>query len=449
MGVVYQVDCGEDYLGNDLPSVNVDTFANCMLACSAYVPAPAGDRQVLSFYDDPCIGATYVGFNPDGNNCYLKSAIVEIGYFGEAFPAQRRQEIVLYYDSARRVGYNAASSLSSSSMSSTTITGTSSSAAPSGTGGSLSPTSSGPGIPLSSTSSGTGTSSSPSPTSSGVVTIYNTVGNGNFAYNASFPAGGLTVWSALGDATLVPGNAYHGDGNTGNYAVQLIAGSAATTGRKLRRQASSAAAPGIEQTVGNLSTTSTYTVSVWYYINETLAVNANPQNCAIDGSFDNAIFNSSYFASNTGQTSEWVQFLSTFTPSTSNGTLAFVVNCINSGSVEVLIDEIFVSDQVTPADINNMPLVFTTPPTASTTSSVSPTGTTTSTAPIGTATDTAALCPSANLTTYQSSADTAYTIYCGISFLYDDLTAVSATTFEQCMSACDNFVPSAAGEGLS
>ena len=44
MGVVYQVDCGEDYLGNDLPSTNVDTFAHCMLACSAYVPAPPGDR---------------------------------------------------------------------------------------------------------------------------------------------------------------------------------------------------------------------------------------------------------------------------------------------------------------------------------------------------------------------------------------------------------------------
>ena len=190
-------------------------------------------------------------------------------------------------------------------------------------------------------------------------------------------------------------------------------------------------------------------VSVWYYINETLAVNADPQNCAIEGTYDSTIFNSSYFASNTGQTSAWVQFLSTFTPSTSNGTLAFVVNCINSGSVEVLIDEIFVSDQVTPADINNMSLAFTMPPTISTTSSVLPTGTTTSTAPIGTATDTAALCPSANLTTYQSSADNVYTIYCGISFVYDDLTAVNATTFELCMSACDNFVSNPAGEGLS
>ena len=91
--------------------------------------------------------------------------------------------------------------------------------------------------------------------------VYNSVGNGNFQYNASAPAGGLTVWSALGDATLVPGNAYHGDGNTGNYAVQLTAGSAAAASRKLRRQASGGANPGIEQSVGGLSTTSMYTVS--------------------------------------------------------------------------------------------------------------------------------------------------------------------------------------------
>ena len=44
LGVDYQVQCGLDYEGNDLPSVNVDTFANCMIACSNYVPAAPGDR---------------------------------------------------------------------------------------------------------------------------------------------------------------------------------------------------------------------------------------------------------------------------------------------------------------------------------------------------------------------------------------------------------------------
>ena len=178
-------------------------------------------------------------------------------------------------------------------------------------------------------------------------------------------------------------------------------------------------------------------------------MNANPQNCAIDGSYDNTIFNSSYFTSNTGQTSEWVQFLSTFTPSTSSGPLSFVVNCINDGSAEVVIDEVFVSDQVTPADINNMSLSYTLPPATATASSTSLAKTTTSTTPIGTPTDTAELCPSANLTIYQSSANAAYTIYCGVSFVYDDLTSVNTATFELCMSACTNFVPNPSGEGLS
>ena len=43
-GVEYQIECGIDYEYDDLPSVNVDTFAHCMLACSSYVPAPPGDR---------------------------------------------------------------------------------------------------------------------------------------------------------------------------------------------------------------------------------------------------------------------------------------------------------------------------------------------------------------------------------------------------------------------
>jgi hypothetical protein len=48
-GVEYQIQCGIDYEYSDLPSVNVDTFAACMLACSVYVPAPIGDRYVKLF----------------------------------------------------------------------------------------------------------------------------------------------------------------------------------------------------------------------------------------------------------------------------------------------------------------------------------------------------------------------------------------------------------------
>ena len=41
-GVEYQIECGIAYEYDDLPSVNVDSFANCMLACSSYTPTNPG-----------------------------------------------------------------------------------------------------------------------------------------------------------------------------------------------------------------------------------------------------------------------------------------------------------------------------------------------------------------------------------------------------------------------
>ena len=102
-----------------------------------------------------------------------------------------------------------------------------------------------------------------SPTTTHMVTapatpIYNVVGNGNFLYDAS-AAGGLALWTIVGDAILVAGNAYHGDGNTGNYAIQLITGSTSPS-RRLRRQTNGGAA-GIEQLLAGLDMTTAYTVS--------------------------------------------------------------------------------------------------------------------------------------------------------------------------------------------
>ena len=204
------------------------------------------------------------------------------------------------------------------------------------------------------------------------------VGNGNFQYDSSAP-GGLAAWIALGDAMLVAGNAYHGDGNTGNYAVQLITGSAAAASRRVvRRQTSNGGATGIEQILADLDETTQYTVSLWYYVDYTLAANAQPQNCRIDAYYGSTLFSSTpYFASNTGQASAWVQFISTFTPSTSGGNLQFLLDCAGGGTAEALIDEVFVSNQVTPNDIDNISLTFTLAP--NTLSTTATTSTTTST----------------------------------------------------------------------
>ncbi|MCJ1389780.1 hypothetical protein MMC18_002637 [Xylographa bjoerkii] len=226
-----------------------------------------------------------------------------------------------------------------------------------------------------STASTTTTSSPVAPLPTAPATpIYNVVGNGNFQYDASAP-GGLAAWAVHGDATLVSGNAYHGDGNTGNYAVQLITGSAAAAGRRaVRRQTSNGGAAGIEQTLADLDETSQYTVSLWYYLDYTLAANAQAQNCRIDAYYGSTLFSSTpYFASNTGQASAWVQFISTFVPSTSSGNLQFLLDCVSGGTAEALIDEVFVSNQVTPNDIDNISLTFTLAPNTLTTSTTSST----------------------------------------------------------------------------
>ena len=168
---------------------------------------------------------------------------------------------------------------------------------------------------------------------------------------------------------MVSGNAYHGDGNTGIYAIQLITGSVALAGRRVvRRQSSDGGAAGIEQTLADLDETSQYTVSLWYYVDYTLQANIQPQNCRIDAYYGSTLFGSTpYFDSNSGQASAWVQFISTFTPSTSDGSLQFLLDCISGGTAQALVDEVFVSNQVTPNDIDNISLSFTLAPNTFTT----------------------------------------------------------------------------------
>ena len=111
-------------------------------------------------------------------------------------------------------------------------------------------------------------------------------------------------------------------------------------------------------------------VSLWYYVDYTATANAAPQNCRIDAYYGTTLFSSTPdFADNTGQSSQWVQFISTFTPSTSNGNLEFLLDCTNGGEAEALIDEVFVSNQVTPGDIDNISLTYALLPAATSTSS--------------------------------------------------------------------------------
>ena len=72
--------------------------------------------------------------------------------------------------------------------------------------------------------------------------------------------------------------------------------------------------------------------------------------------------------------------------------------------------------------------------------------TTSTTTPSGTASNSAAPCPTGNNTVYENSPSRAYQIACGLSYNYDNIITVNATTFTACMDACDSYIPAAPGD---
>ena len=86
-GNQYQIYCGTDFPGNDLPAVHVNSLPDCLTACDQYVPSPSQANGAA------CVAVSY-GAGNVGGNCYLKSTITAINYGDGGL------------DSARMVGFN-------------------------------------------------------------------------------------------------------------------------------------------------------------------------------------------------------------------------------------------------------------------------------------------------------------------------------------------------------
>ncbi|MCJ1257133.1 hypothetical protein MMC24_004958 [Lignoscripta atroalba] len=106
-GTQYNILCEADYQYYDLTSVSTASFSACIQACDYYTPDPA------VFGGDSCIAVTWVGENPNGNNCYLKYTIANLVY------GRSR------YCSAKRVDYTPSGPVVISVVSDPTISSTS------------------------------------------------------------------------------------------------------------------------------------------------------------------------------------------------------------------------------------------------------------------------------------------------------------------------------------
>ena len=67
----YEIFCGFDFPGNDLPAVHTETLALCLSACSTYAP----NQNVAD--GAPCVAASW-GEGNVGGNCYLKYNITGV-----------------------------------------------------------------------------------------------------------------------------------------------------------------------------------------------------------------------------------------------------------------------------------------------------------------------------------------------------------------------------------
>ncbi|KAH8668549.1 hypothetical protein BX600DRAFT_510640 [Xylariales sp. PMI_506] len=227
------------------------------------------------------------------------------------------------------------------------------------------------------TSSASTTSSSPqlssySSTSTGIVTtsaaeptvVVNVASNGNFAgYDPNW-RGGISGWNSTGDVQLLQGYGYIGGGSADTACVQMIVGGNQST--LTSRQAETVAS--IEQYLEDLDELSNYTMRFYY----TVLSNTEASTCLVNAYYGTTLLQSSeYFpvvAAAAAGTTTWVEFITSAALSTSDGFLDIEVDCSGTGSAEVLIDQVFISNQVTTDDVDNISLLYTV--TVSSTSSV-------------------------------------------------------------------------------
>lgn len=210
--------------------------------------------------------------------------------------------------------------------------------------------------------------------------VKNVVVNGGLTTPAglSGPVPAFTVGG--GDIQILAGKGYSGGGNSGenDCAGVTVKGQVPSPGRKRAVEDSAR----LSQTLNDLEPGTDYTVRFYYYVvSNTVAGVCSMISTLGATQFDQTVFNAVVSDS---ASSSWVPILASVPISSTSADLSIVVTCNGGGSLVVYIDQIFVSNQVTPQNIDSFTIdwgygsLTTSTPTLSVGSS-STTSTTTST----------------------------------------------------------------------
>ncbi|KAH7118523.1 hypothetical protein B0J13DRAFT_651617 [Dactylonectria estremocensis] len=174
-------------------------------------------------------------------------------------------------------------------------------------------------------------------------TVKNLVVNGNLQLAAPGP-GEIYAFGVSGEGNQNTVNGYTGNGATGTGCGQLTA-IGPTPDRRRKREVGATA--GIDQGLIDLASGTAYTVQFFYFVASSNAANT----CWIEGIFGNEEpFITSDFLS---VTSQWVRVVQSVSIGASTANFRFLLTCTNGGMSIIYIDQIFISNQVTPANIDS------------------------------------------------------------------------------------------------
>ncbi|SCO86280.1 uncharacterized protein FRV6_10407 [Fusarium oxysporum] len=190
------------------------------------------------------------------------------------------------------------------------------------------------------TPSDTATSAAASETAGSVV-IKSVVDGGGFS--VAPPEGGVPGFTVDGDATIVVGPGYKGDGSKDSGCLSLQA-----SGDRKRDLGSFA---GVAQSLDQLSLTRPYTVRFFYLVVTAPSLNF----CQLTASLGSQTFFQTWIIS-FGTSVQWGMALEQVTAAQRSAPLSISMNCLVGGSAQVYVDSLFMSNQVTPATINDHPL---------------------------------------------------------------------------------------------
>ncbi|KAF5695351.1 hypothetical protein FDENT_433 [Fusarium denticulatum] len=194
------------------------------------------------------------------------------------------------------------------------------------------------------------------------IIITNAIDGGSFAArNANNPPSGLTNFGASGNAEFHEGGCYKADGSRDDGCAALTASGSPAGKRDTGSFAS------IWQTLKSLSTGSQnkYTVQFYYAV-----LSGGSQDCIVTAALGNRQFYSQSLSS-IGTTVSWTHVLEQVDAESASATFAISMACSGNGISVILVDSIFISNQVTPANIGNFVLDFGSPTTNPVTTSES------------------------------------------------------------------------------